>query len=120
MSDVQTQAMPNMTLPATICAGSVPSAKSRMHHTHAPVAMADTMKISSELCPRVKPAGLTEKVLSPEFLGIRLNRVEEVAAVETHAVMNPSPQTTCPVTNAPVMCDWMMKSPQMTVMAATA
>ena len=57
--------------------------------------MADTMKISSELCPRVKPAGLTEKVLSPEFLGIRLNRVEEVAAVETHAVMNPSPQITC-------------------------
>ena len=52
--------------------------------------MADTMKISSELCPRVKPAGLTEKVLSPEFLGIRLNRVEEVAAVETHAVMNPA------------------------------
>lgn len=83
MSDVQTQAMPNMTLPATICAGSVPNAKSRMHHTHAPAAMADTMNISSELCPRVKPAGLTEKVLSPEFLGIRLNRVEEVAAVET-------------------------------------
>ena len=53
-------------------------------------------------------------------MGIRLNRVEEVAAVETHAVMNPSPQITCPVTNAPVMCDWMMKSPQMTVMAATA
>lgn len=61
-------------------------------------ATADTMKISSELCPRENPAGLIEKLLSPEFLGIRLNLVEEVAAVETQAVMSPSPQTTCPVT----------------------
>ena len=44
------------------------------------------MKISSELCPRENPAGLIEKLLSPEFLGIRLNLVEEVAAVETQAV----------------------------------
>ena len=48
------------------------------------------------------------------------NLVEEVAAVETQAVMSPSPQTTCPVTYAPVMFDVMMKIPQMTVMAAKA
>ena len=120
ISEVQTQAMPNMTLPATICAGSVPIENSRMHQSHAPAATADTMKISSELCPRENPAGLIEKLLSPEFLGIRLNLVEEVAAVETQAVMSPSPQTTCPVTYAPVMFDVMMKIPQMTVMAATA
>ena len=101
ISEVQTQAMPNMTLPATICAGSVPIENSRMHQSHAPAATADTMKISSELCPRENPAGLIEKLLSPEFLGIRLNLVEEVAAVETQAVMSPSPQTTCPVTYRP-------------------
>ena len=83
ISEVQTQAMPNMTLPATICAGSVPIENSRMHQSHAPAATADTMKISSELCPRENPAGLIEKLLSPEFLGIRLNLVEEVAAVAT-------------------------------------
>lgn len=49
------------------------------------------MKISSELCPRVKPAGLTEKVLSPEFLGIRLNRVEEVAARRDARCDEPQP-----------------------------
>ncbi len=88
ISEVQTQAMPNITLPATMCAGSVPNAHSRMHQSQAMAATAETMKISSELCPRENPAGLIEKLLSPEFLGIRLNRVEEVAAVETHAVMN--------------------------------
>ena len=60
---------------------------------------------------------LLRKRAAPERLD---QEKKEVAAVETHAVMNPSPQITCPVTNAPVMCDWMMKSPQMTVMAATA
>ena len=54
------------------------------------------------------------------MVGIRLNLVEEVAAVETQAGMSPSPQTACPVTYAPVMFDVMMKIPQMTVMAAKA
>ena len=52
-----------------------------MHQTQAMAAIAETMKISSDDSARVNPAGLTEKESSAEFLGIRLKRVDEVAAV---------------------------------------
>ena len=89
-----------------------------MHQTQATAATAETMKISSDDCARVNPAVLTEKLSSAEFSGIRLNRVDEVAAVATQAVMRPSPQTTCPVTSAPVHCDERMKAPLTSVSRA--
>ena len=76
------------------------------------------MKISSDDSARVNPAGLTEKESSAEFLGIRLKRVDEVAAVATQAVISPSPQTTCPVTSAPGQCEAMMNAPLMSVSMA--
>ena len=61
---------------------------------------------------------MTEKESSAEFLGIRLKRVDEVAAVATQAVISPSPQTTCPVTSAPGQCEAMMNAPLMSVSMA--
>ena len=89
-----------------------------MHQTQAMAAIAETMKISSDDSARVNPAGLTEKESSAEFLGIRLKRVDEVAAVATQAVISPSPQTTCPVTSASGQCEAMMNAPLMSVSTA--
>ena len=62
-----------------------------MHQTQAMAAIAETMKISSDDSARVNPAGLTEKESSAEFLGIRLKRVDEVAAVARHGGWPPGP-----------------------------
>ena len=54
-----------------------------------------------------------------EFLGIKENRVEEVAAVATQVVINPTPVITCPATNAEVEVALLkMQMPPIIVMMA--
>ena len=118
ISAVQTHAMPNMTLPATIWAGSVPRTNSRMHHTHAARAATTTMPINVAACPTEKPSGLIENEASAELCGINPNRDDDVAAVETQTVIKPRPQTTCPVINEPAMCEVRMKMPHTNVARA--
>ena len=98
MSEVQTQAMPSMTLPATVLDGSVPVTRTRMAQIHAMAAVQQTMAISSADVPLEKPRVLTVNDESAELPGMSENLVEAVAAVATQVVMSPSPQTTCPVT----------------------
>ena len=66
----------------------------------------------------VKPSALIWNPLSSELRGIRLKRVEAVAAVATQAVISARPHTTWPVTKLPVPCDVRMKMPQTSVTSA--
>ena len=94
ISEVQTQAMPSITLPATVWGVSGPVPKRTKAQIQAAAATMPAMAISSDDVPLENPPELTANEASAEFLGIRLNFVEEVAAVETQAVISPSPQTT--------------------------
>ena len=98
MSDVQTQAMPSMTLPATVWAGSDAVAKSTNDQIHAARAARPAMPTSIMAVRRVNPEGLIANAASAELRGINANFVDEVAVVATQAAMSPRPQTTCPVT----------------------
>ena len=56
-------------------------------------------EISINPCVRVKAFGGTSWSLFWAFSVIMVKRVEEVAVVATQAVINPTPQITCPATN---------------------
>ncbi len=87
-----------MTLPATVCAAVVPVMKSIAVHTQAASDMMTGTAISAATVPRPKPRALIVPGVADELRGMRLKRVEAVAAVATQAVMSPRPQTTCPAT----------------------
>ena len=98
MSDVQTQAMPSMTLPATKCFGEFDTANRQMHQIQAMADTSTAKPVSTCTWLAEKPAGLGLKSGFSELRGISTKRVEEVAAVATQVVISPSPQTTCPAT----------------------
>ena len=75
-------------------------------------------KISS--CCWVNPLALISRLGEVLFSGISEKRVDTVAAVATHPVINPSPQTMCPATkNSATSVSLKIAMPQMNVARAT-
>ena len=88
-------------------------------HIHAMREMTTVMVTIVRLCPTENAPCGTSFPAAFEFSGISENRVEEVAAVATQAVINPTPVMTCPATKAGVEAALLKKHmPQITVIAA--
>ena len=72
-------------------------------HIHAIQEMTIARKIIARLWPIENAPSGTSFPVALALAGIKENRVEEVAAVATQAVINPTPVMTCPATKAEVV-----------------
>ena len=86
---------------------------------HAIQEMTIARKIIARLWPIENAPSGTSIPVALALAGIKENRVEEVAAVATHAVINPTPVMTCPATKAEVeVAALKMQIPPIIVMIA--
>ena len=72
-------------------------------HIHAIQEMTIARMIIARLWPIENAPSGTSFPVALALAGIKENRVEEVAAVATQAVINPTPVMTCPATKAEVV-----------------